>query len=124
MVKVRNEQIAGLSKRQYDDYAGRVLNHLREMYPEFYYTREEPQLRDFILESVGRARYYGLTDEYAVLRYIDYRVLLGLQFDYTPEYAWITRILSDQERPELQRIKDIDRNQFGGALEEPFPYGG
>jgi hypothetical protein len=118
-VRIREEQLAALSGDAGDDYASRVLVHLRTLYPEFYYRRDEVKLREFVRESVSRADGYGLRDEFAVIRYIDYRVLLGMEFDALPEYVWIKRILSDGGRSELQRIKDVDRNMFGGALEEP-----
>jgi hypothetical protein len=117
-MRIRIEQLAGIGRLQYEDYVERVFLHLRKMYPEVYYVRTAAALATLVQRAIAKAASYGLEDEFTVLRFIDYSVLFGEEFDSLPEYAWMVRILRDNGRLELEKIRDIDRIQFGGAIEE------
>jgi hypothetical protein len=110
---IRPTQMSELSRINWEDFMHRMLSHLRELYPEFYYPREIEACRKFIEESVRKAGGYGLCDEYAVVRYLDYRVLLGTEFETDEENAWMLRILNDPDRVDMEKVSDIDRIQFG-----------
>jgi len=117
-MRIRTEQLAGMARLQYEDYLSRVFLHLQKMYPEVYYVRPRGSLSALVQRSITKAASYGLGDEFTVLRFIDYSVLLGEEFDSLAEYAWMVRILRDNGRSELEKIRDIDRIQFGSAIEE------
>lgn len=110
---IRQEQFSEFARLSHQDYLERMIGHLRTLYPEFFYRRGTTACRDFIEETIKKARAYSLQDEYAVTRYLDYRVLLGPEFDSTDENAWMVRILKNSDRDESDRVADIDRIQFG-----------
>jgi hypothetical protein len=112
-MRIRPEQYSEFARRSREDYVQRMMSHLRTLYPEFYHRRETTACREFIEESVGRALAYGLQDESTVTRYLDYRVLLGPEFESIDDNAWMVRILKNSDRDESDRIADIDRIQFG-----------
>ncbi len=110
---IRREQFAEFARISREDYVQRMICHLRERYPEYFYARTTTGCRAFIEESIRKAQSYGLQEEYVVTRYLDYRVLLGLEFESAEENAWIVRILRSGDRDQLEKVADIDRIQFG-----------
>lgn len=112
MLIINNRNLAAFRKYAMENYIERMHLHIGMLYPEFFYFHEKDEVSAFIEETILRAGKYGLSEEYAVTRFMDYRLLLGHEFEFLIENRWILAILNDENYPELDKIATIDRIQF------------
>lgn len=119
-MEINKQQFASFKERASTNFLSRLSLHVRTAHPEVYYSLSTERLQIGLEAGINRANKYGLFDEFAVTRFIDYLLALGWTFDESENYRWIVRILRDNERSELCKIADIDNLLFGSALEEPF----
>ena len=117
MVVIRTQQLDGLSSHMLRHYIERSLDRLRTVYPEHYYTRSDADNRNFVEDTIKRASSFGLGNETAVGRLMDYRLLLGSEFEETSDSQWMIGVLGDTKRSEAGRIRDVDIRLFGYTLE-------
>lgn len=112
MLTLKQHNMDVFKQHALNNYIERMCKHIRVLYPEIFYTLRETDVRSFIEESIQKARLYGLLDEYAVTRFLDYRLLLGNEFELLENNQWILNILTDESYSELAKIAAIDRIQF------------
>lgn len=120
MLHIKTSQFAELEQHAHNDFVRRMTLHFRALYPDVYYRLPHDHIQEALERCIARARGYGLSSEFPIMRFVDYIVMLGWTFDTSESHQWIVRILNDNERSESRRIADIDIILFGGALEEAF----
>jgi hypothetical protein len=79
-LKIRKEQLDALNRRQETDYQLRLVNLLREQFPD---SAGEPveKLRPEVVAQIAKARGYGLFSEQEIAGYVISAWLLGPDFD-------------------------------------------
>lgn len=117
MLIIKKSNLDALKRRSMESYVERMCQHISTLYPEFFYQQKKADVCDFIEETILKASQYGLSEEYAVTRFLDYRLLLGFEFELLKDNKWILDILTSKDYPELDKIATIDRIKFSYILQ-------
>ncbi len=88
--------------RHFED---RMADHLRMRFAHAGFDRDDPALRDFILESIRLARTFGLEHEYDLRRFIEFRAEYGRESHLL---GWAARILNDPTLSGCGKMEQID----------------
>ncbi len=96
MVVIRKQQMDDMSPDEVRKFEDRMLEHLRECFPEECEDMSEDELREMIRHGVDKAESYGIDAEDDVCGYIDVMAVFGPDFDTDPECAWAAAILNDE----------------------------
>ncbi|ETR66535.1 MAG: hypothetical protein OMM_12672 [Candidatus Magnetoglobus multicellularis str. Araruama] len=103
MYKITNRQFEVFQAAALEDYIMRMLQHIKTEYPEVYYVKENTDLRVLIEENVRIAEAFFLTEEYAVTRLLDYRILFGNDFLSEPAFEWVLDTLNDESYSDIKK---------------------
>jgi hypothetical protein len=95
MLKIRREQVAALEADAQRRYIGRLIAHLRALYPSTTTPLSEADLVADVERGVVQAGRYGLEAEDDVRVFLECRVELGPDFDVRADTAWAGAVLRD-----------------------------
>lgn len=82
---------------QRSNFEDRMLDHLRNLFPEIMAQATEESVRAFIREGTDRAASNGLRSEYDVSIFLTLETSLRPAFAERPEYDWAAQILGDED---------------------------
>jgi hypothetical protein len=126
MPVIRHEQMEELNRRQAEKFEDRMVEHLRETFPEPCQEMGEDALREDIRYGMDRAESYGIESEQDVCNYVNLMMALGRDFD--TDRPWARRILTDPDvAGPAERIDALydeaegHLEQEAAAEEEPEP---
>ena len=88
--KQHMEAFAGVAMRNYED---RLLEHVRESFPEQVKTDGDAKTRETIQAGIQSARRHSLLTERDAALYIEVMYILGPEFETDPRYPWAGEIL-------------------------------
>lgn len=97
MLKIRPEQYEILRESYRERYVQRTRDRLRREWPEECAGLEEPQLEELVRRARDKAESYGLEVEGDVWLFTESWLLIGDDFDESPEYPWARQILQDDQ---------------------------
>ena len=117
MVILRKAVLDAFAESLRSDYLDRMANRIRTVFPDYYYRATVEQVRAFIADSIAKAAEFGLDEESTVGRFMDYRLLYGMELERVPERVWFLRTLADSGVSQSERIYEIDMAVFGYSLE-------
>ena len=120
MLVIRHAQMQAFSLAAIRQFERRALEHVRGCFPGSYEALGEEGARASISWGVEKARGYGLSEEYDVLRFINLMFALGFDFDEDPAYAWAAEILRDPDWSPGARMDMLTAR----AIEGPAPDAG
>ncbi len=104
MFTIRKEQITVLHKVETEKFVNRAVVHVKEFFPKQFESLGTDKLREIVRHGIERADHYRITAKAEVLKYIDFMVLCGRDFDTAPELRWAGEILNS-ENPAGARIE-------------------
>ncbi len=96
MLTIRKEQMAVFGPLGKKAFEGRVITHLKKVFPEQSKSLGEPKLRETIQYGTQRAAAYRIISERDVCKYIDLMIFYGRDFDKDPNHSWAQSILQNQ----------------------------
>ncbi len=99
MLIIRKEQMDVLSNYMLERFVDSALVHLRTAFSDKTKDFTETHLRAVIHTGIEKASKYDITIEEDVLRYLEYMLTYGADFDTNPATSWARNIL---------RMQDID----------------
>lgn len=90
---IRNEQIEEFDRREAAKFEDRMVEHLRESFPEQCEEMGEDAVREDVRYGVDRAESHEIESEQDVCNYVNLMFALGRDFD--TDLSWAQRILAD-----------------------------
>jgi hypothetical protein len=108
VVIIREQQFAVFEAEQWRQFEQRVITHLRETFRVVLDKQQlaGPQLRQLIRAAVRRARSFKILSEQDVIRFIEYSLEYGDDFEWLP---WAASILTAPEIAGDQKMDRLDR---------------
>jgi hypothetical protein len=87
-----------LNEHEAAKFEDRMVEHLRENFPEECEEMGEEDVREAVRHGVERAGEYGMELEQDVCNYINVMFVYGRDFDTDAELPWAGQILNDPSR--------------------------
>ena len=120
MLTIRHEQMQALQEAMRRQFGARLLEHLRVKFPGNVQDLSDEEMRDLIRKGIGDSSKYGVINEADVVRYVEFMLILGPEFDSNPKSAWAGEILQTQGMTGTQKMEKIDAcwfvlNRRGGS---------
>jgi hypothetical protein len=113
MLEIRWDHIHALSSQQSFGFAGRMIRHLREIYPGETNRLDDTNLRVFVERVCDQAEKWDITDEPHVERLIElFAVFESLRCNPLPE--WITEVVTYPGRPGEQILCRLEERLLFG----------
>ena len=112
MLIIRNEQMRVLSAWMQQEFERRAVLYLRTKYPKKMQDKHDDYLHDIVREGIAKAGQYGIDGEDDVLRYLDYMIDLGTDFDIDTRYPWAQSILNDSRYPATSKMNRLDNREY------------
>jgi hypothetical protein len=84
-----------LSQYMVEQFVNRAVIHLRTAFPGQIKEVSDTYLRGKIHSGIDKARQYNINFEEDVLRYLEYIIEYGTDFDINPDFSWAGKILMD-----------------------------
>jgi len=109
MLIIRNEQMDVLSEYMVEQFVNEALLHLRTSFPEQIKDVPDTDLRSMIYTGINNAGEYNITIEEDVLRYLEFMITYGADFDINPDTSWADEILNKEDARGTEKIQLIDK---------------
>lgn len=106
MLRIREEQVAALSRYVLDEFESCMVMHLRERFAEKTKSFSDADLRQLISQGIARSKTYRVIAEKDVRRFLECMVMHGVRFDQEPKTAWAGKILRNKR---LHGSKKMDQ---------------
>jgi hypothetical protein len=110
MLVIRKNQMETMQHETMKVFELRVLEHLRQFFPEECRRAGDERTRAAIRQGIRRAETYGIEMQRHVAVYIDLSAALGLDFDSSRRYPWAKEILGDESRSAAMKIQALVRH--------------
>lgn len=108
MLQVRRVQLRWLEEWMVEHFEDRLAARLRRALPDATAHLTEPELRAAMRGSARDAARYGIRTEWDVMRYVQWVLLLGRDFDARPEMRWAADILGDAQLDGAEKMDAIE----------------
>lgn len=95
MFKIRAAQWEPFRSDAVLDFERRMVEHVREFFPEDCARMGEADVREWIRHGIERANHYGIRTERGTCSYVDVMFGYGRDFDRDPALPWAASILAD-----------------------------
>ena len=106
MLTIRNAQLDALSSPIQERFGETALRRLLQLHPEECALLGDPELRNMVTRSQIKADVYGLITRGQIYQFVESTLLLGDDFDESPEYPWAQELLADKYRnPKVKAAK-------------------
>ncbi|MBF0527982.1 MAG: DUF4123 domain-containing protein [Deltaproteobacteria bacterium] len=115
---LRPEQMEIFAKYARSAFEGRLMDHLKEVYPEKTFGLQPEEFRGRVCQGLDRALAYGLTGETAAAAYVGWNFELGMDFEHQAEYARIGTILNDPELEPEVKVRRVESFLRGADIPE------
>lgn len=107
MIRLSREQMLALDDLELHRFIGRVVDELPGYRGPLVAGRSRDTLFRAALETVQRARHYGLDSEKALFLYVNLAVTLGVAFDSDPGLPWAQEILGGDGYLGNEKMDDL-----------------
>lgn len=107
LLKIRREQQEALREAYRELYVDRTCDYFRRNWSEECETLEDDQLREMICNARDRGETYGINIEADVVRFTEVWLLLGEDFDRSPEYPWAADVLADEDTDGTIKVEQL-----------------
>lgn len=104
MLHIRKEQMEVLDACMLERFIEKMLDHVREVFPEETKDRSKKELRDLVEDGIKRASDYEITEEPQVALFIDLMVGIGREFEKQTRNNWIMRILTKEDLKQQEKM--------------------
>jgi len=96
-LRIRQAQMQAFVRERRRSFEDRVLEHLRDRFPERCRQMTERELRELIQYGIDAADRYAIRIEHDVSVYIEQMLRFGRDLDRLP---WAAKVLSDETEPD------------------------
>jgi hypothetical protein len=108
MLRIRAEQLRAFEEQALRRFESKMLEHVKEYFPNHHRVLGEARMRSSIRYAVVRAGAYGGVSERAICCYLNVMLVLGANFDVDPLFPWAGAALRDEGGgPPDRRIGDM-----------------
>lgn len=108
MLTIRKEQMDVLSNYMRSRFEQRMVEHLREKFPDRTSDLADEKIRVVVQNSIKKAESYGIEYEDDIRRFIEYLVIYGTQLDVREQTRWIGDILRRNDLDGAAKMDLID----------------
>ncbi|MDI1451257.1 hypothetical protein [Polyangium sp. 6x1] len=123
MLRILREQVDALRQAELEEYRGRVLAQIREIFPTQWSTLGEEGCASLVDRGLGRAARLGCKSEQDVFRYVSLMLVLGPDFEEDPALPWVREILEDAEASGWQKVSALMDRAIAWLRERDAPKG-
>lgn len=109
MLIIRNEQMDVLSEYMVEQFVNEALLHLRTSFPDQIEDVPDADLRSMVYTGIKNAGEYNITIEEDVLRYLEFMITYGADFDINRDTLWAGEILNQEDAKGTEKIQLIDK---------------
>ncbi len=109
MLIIRNEQMDVLSEYMVEHFVHEASLHLRKLFPDQIKDVPDAELRPLIYTGIKNSGEYDITIEEDVLRYLEFMITYGADFDSNPDTSWAEEILNKEDVRGTEKIRLLDR---------------
>ena len=95
MLRIAKRQMGVFQKYAVTQFEDRMATHLNKFFPDICKTLGDGPLREAIQYGMRRAKFYHISSERDVCKYIDLMFAYGPDFDKDPALPWAAGILKD-----------------------------
>jgi len=108
-MKIRKEQMQAFSDALEEAFVQRMVRHLRRGFSAQLAAQGlyEADLCPLVRRGISRAKAYGVVCEGALEQYLEYMVLLGLDFDRDKRIPWASELLHRQDTDGGRKMAQI-----------------
>lgn len=121
MLLIRTHQIDSLLEPHRRTHLAALAQRLRRRHPEALASRTDVQLCALCVEGLNRATAYGCQEPPHDERYLDLMVVLGEDFDVSPDTHWAGEILRTPMVFGSAKLDQIERHRAMGDLRSARP---
>ncbi len=107
VLQIRDEQNAALLVASRKSFEERTLVYLRTNWGRQTKDVPDDELREFIRGCRARAESYNITREVDAVRFIEVCVVLGEDFEKSPDFPWARTILRDPQRDGEMKVAQL-----------------
>lgn len=93
--KEQEQKFSDLSLKKFEDD---MVEHIKEFFPNHFFTIQEKGIRDTIQYGYRRAKSYDFTTQRNVCKYLNNMIILGSNFDADPMHPWVHSILLEDNK--------------------------
>jgi hypothetical protein len=114
MLVIRREQFDALAAVKLANFETRMIQHLRNVFPEWSLALGPEKLHDFVRHGIARASVHGFRTELDVARYLHVMQSLGETFDESTEFPWAAELLTKEipAAAKMDRLRDAVEYQL------------
>jgi len=94
MLRIRQEQVDVFEQELLEVYINEMIDHARLYFPEPCASKDERQLREFIVDGIRKAHKYGIRTSRDITLFLNLMFVFGSDFDADPSLPWSERIFS------------------------------
>jgi hypothetical protein len=128
---IRDEQMQAFANASATRFRQKARRYLRAKWTEACEDLSDAELEERIDAARLRAEGFGISRQAHVIRFIEFGLLLGADFDRLPEHRWAARILDDEGRSGALKIVQLAsgveqvlaRTRAGVETQRPEPVG-
>jgi hypothetical protein len=106
MLTISAKQMATLKRRREQWFEEWIVTYLRDADPEYCAMLGDEAIAGVAQQAMEKTRQYGIRDQYDVLRYVGFMLVLG--FDFDERLDWAGEILNDIQFAAATRLAMID----------------
>jgi hypothetical protein len=108
MLTISAKQMATLKRRREQWFEEWIVTYLRDADPEYCAMLGDEAIAGVAQQAMEKTRQYGIRDQYDVLRYVGFMLVLG--FDFDERLDWAGEILNDIQFAAATRLAMIDES--------------
>ncbi len=106
MLTISAKQMATLKRGREQWFEAWIVSYLRDADPDYCAMLGNEAIAGIAQQAMEKTRQYGIRDQYDVLRYVGFMLVLG--FDFDERLDWAGEILNDRQFAAATRLAMID----------------
>ncbi len=109
MMTVSEYQMKSLAQSGRIIFEKKAFLHLKEKYLMFTQRNTDAQIEEIVKQGVGKAAMYNINTHDETLRFLEYIVVLGENFEDNEENEWAKDILKIRNLDGVEKINRIQK---------------
>lgn len=114
MLIIRQAQLDVFQEQRAREFEKRAASHLRENFPEECAALGDEGVRKTVSAGWARSGSYGFVEEFHILHFLNFMMMLGADFDKDPEFASILKDSNLDSRAKINRMDEQSIQRLSG----------
>jgi len=108
MLIIREEQMNCFRQIKLESFYNSMEQHLKNKFHEETKKLNDFKLHKLIVEGVGQAKLFDITDKTDIKRFLEYLVIYSQDFGKSSETQWAYQFLSNEQLTGNEKMNQID----------------